>query len=436
MLSENKFNMLLQRVVFDHEILTHRVVARSFKTDTTSAKKLLAEFIERSEGRAHATYILTGFIKTGASPSVPILEEAGPNGVLTSSNESTSNGLSSAAPANGDVDMANGDEEPPVPSSAPLAGSSSQAYMTELKTQDEVPAEEMECVMLAPQEELEEKERLFSKLLSKEVYSVEPTRLPDLVLLTDANAPVLKDKDLAAVDADVLGTIKHHRQNVKKSGKAGKASTSASTSKSTLDKTSKDKGNSKESEKASTSTTNNPYLKRKASNTELGPTKDTSKSASSSKAASPAVTSKDKGKEKASGTSKNGGPSLDDLFKTDVKQSKESSSAAPAKKLTKQNSKQAAAEEDDFDDMLADDDDMMAEIDALETSKSNKPSAQKTSKAASSSKKDESKGEKKERPTLQSGGSRRKTRKVMKKVQEVNAKGYKVTKERAHLLQL
>ena len=39
MLSENKFNMLLQRVVFDHEILTHRVVARSFKVDTTSAKK-------------------------------------------------------------------------------------------------------------------------------------------------------------------------------------------------------------------------------------------------------------------------------------------------------------------------------------------------------------------------------------------------------------
>ena len=38
----------------------------------------------------------------------------------------------------------------------------------------------------------------------------------DLVLLTDANMPILKDKDLAAIDSDVLGTIKHYRSSVKK----------------------------------------------------------------------------------------------------------------------------------------------------------------------------------------------------------------------------
>lgn len=65
----------------------------------------------------------------------------------------------------------------------------------------------------------------------------------------------------------------------------------------------------------------------------------------------------------------------------------------------------------------------------MENDKSSKATSQKASKPSSQSKKsDASKTEKKDRPTLQSG-SRRRTRKVMKKVQEVNAKGYKVTKE-------
>lgn len=94
-------------------------------------------------------------MKTGASPSLPELAPA-QNGLLTSSNESEANGMSSsaAAPTNGDADMTNGEEDAAVPSSAPLAGSSSQPYMTELKTQEEIPVEEFECVMLAPQEEL------------------------------------------------------------------------------------------------------------------------------------------------------------------------------------------------------------------------------------------------------------------------------------------
>lgn len=91
-------------------------------------------------------------MKTGASPSLPDLAPA-ENGLLTSSNESESAALPSSA-VNGDAEMANGDEDAPVPSSAPLAGSSSQAYMTDLKTQEEATVEEFECVMLAPQEEL------------------------------------------------------------------------------------------------------------------------------------------------------------------------------------------------------------------------------------------------------------------------------------------
>lgn len=79
-------------------------------------------------------------MKIGASPSLP--ELAPPqNGLLTSSNESEANGMSSSAasPTNGDAEMTNGEDDAPVPSSAPLAGSSSQPYMTELKTQEEAP---------------------------------------------------------------------------------------------------------------------------------------------------------------------------------------------------------------------------------------------------------------------------------------------------------
>lgn len=118
------------------------------------------------------------------------------NGFLTSSNESEANG-SRPAP-NGDIEMDNAEA---VPSSAPLAGTSSQPYVTELKTEEETLAEEFECVMLAPEEEVEggfmrlkldlgrtdscacikhvtAKRTLFSKLLSQEVYSVEPSKLP------------------------------------------------------------------------------------------------------------------------------------------------------------------------------------------------------------------------------------------------------------------
>ena len=38
-LSASKKELLTQRVVFNHEILTHRVVARSFKVNTFEAKR-------------------------------------------------------------------------------------------------------------------------------------------------------------------------------------------------------------------------------------------------------------------------------------------------------------------------------------------------------------------------------------------------------------
>lgn len=66
---------------------------------------------------------------------------------------------------------------------------------------------------------------------------------------------------------------------------------------------------------------------------------------------------------------------------------------------------------------------------ALETKKTGL--SENASKAASSQsgKGDTASAGKKEKVTLQSGGRRRKTRKVKKQIQEVNAKGYKVTKE-------
>lgn len=63
---------------------------------------------------------------------------------------------------------------------------------------------------------------------------------------------------------------------------------------------------------------------------------------------------------------------------------------------------------------------------ALDKEKANKPSSQKTTKPLTSQSKP--KADAKDKITLQSG-SRRKIRKVKKQIQEVNAKGYKVTKE-------
>lgn len=195
------------------------------------------------------------------------------------------------------------------------------------------------------------------------------------MLLTDANAPVLKDKDLAAIGPDVLGTIKHYRKNVNKvcarsnlhfvtdcwdlqSGQSGNSSTIATTSKATLDKA-KDSSKIKDTAKG-IAEKDKSDSKRKASNAELDSTK-ASKSASSSKAASPAATNKDKGKEKAA-PSKSSGPSLDDLFKSDA--TTKNSTTNVTSKLGKQPSAKVAAD-DDFDSMLADDDDMMAEIDGV-----------------------------------------------------------------------
>lgn len=160
--------------------------------------RILAEFVQRSDGRAHATYILTGFIKNGApGASGQSMHSFGsaPSGLLTSSNESGVNGA-----GNGDVAMSGGNEDEGIPSSsAPQAGPSSQAYVTELKTQEERPIDQVECIMLVPQEELQgadpvhgcaevlrayllwrlaEKAALFSTILSQDVYSAEPTRLP------------------------------------------------------------------------------------------------------------------------------------------------------------------------------------------------------------------------------------------------------------------
>lgn len=57
---------------------------------------------------------------------------------------------------NADVEMLNGDDHEAIPSpSAPQAGPSSQAYVTELKIEEETPVDSFECIMLVPQEELE-----------------------------------------------------------------------------------------------------------------------------------------------------------------------------------------------------------------------------------------------------------------------------------------
>lgn len=78
---------------------------------------LLRAFHEQSEGRTHATLLVTGYLK---------LE-----------NNTAANG----AHTNGDAHMNDLEDE--------------NAYVSELKTIQEAQPEEMQCIMLVPEDELE-----------------------------------------------------------------------------------------------------------------------------------------------------------------------------------------------------------------------------------------------------------------------------------------
>ncbi|CAD6567927.1 MAG: hypothetical protein CYPHOPRED_002168 [Cyphobasidiales sp. Tagirdzhanova-0007] len=388
-LSQSKLELLTKTVVFNHEIMTYRVAARLFKCCVQDAKSLLRAFHEQSDGRTHATWLITGFIKTRL-----------PSDSNENSLEKTGNSASDHLDGQQDVAMESEENGPP-PTSQP------SSYTTELHSINEAAVKETRCIMLVQQEELDGRLPLFSQILSNEIYSVEPSRLPDLVLLTAANAPVLNDPSLSAVDSAVIGTIAHSRQETKKSTNTSKVS-KASTSKASALKSD---------------------LKRKASSGELVP--PASKAISASTTTKPVQTSKlatstsstnlGKGKGKDLEKEANKASSnLDDLFKDDKIANKTETPVPPmapsdGREKQKQQGEMEVDVEDDYAGMLADDDEMIAELDRLDEPEPDKAAMSRKS------------AEKPKSQTMKS--SQRKRRKIVRKEVTTNAKGFKVTKD-------
>jgi hypothetical protein len=180
-LSASKKELLTPRVVFNHEILTHRVVARSFKVNTLEAKRwaraflsgagasrafwadgnarhsLLREFHTASDGRTHATHIVTGYMKqdvvflpNGAAHHAGEPSQANGHEV-TSSLESAApssqpaSGQVAAGAIDGDITMSEVDGLP-AQGGASMNGESNGTKRTE---------NEVQCIALIPEDELE-----------------------------------------------------------------------------------------------------------------------------------------------------------------------------------------------------------------------------------------------------------------------------------------
>lgn len=112
---------------------------------SVSYSSYLAQFIEQSEGRAHATYLVTGYIERNKEANGHAQDGVNGNGYLREEME--------------------------------LDGAPSSSRDTAAASQQDT-KERLHCVMLVPQEELDERLALFSQILSNEVYSIEPSRLP------------------------------------------------------------------------------------------------------------------------------------------------------------------------------------------------------------------------------------------------------------------
>lgn len=184
-------------------------------------------FLEQSDGRAHATYLTTGYVPLGERKGHDVSQS---NGMTSSASAAFPGTGDSDATINGDQSNGgepadrmdtdgqgreendDGDEVIAIPAPTPT-------YTTELQTKQEPAQEEIQVVMLVPQESLEgeyawwkewgertgllcdllhlqltsasdqqhyysahfdppAKVALFSRVLSSEVYSVEPSRVP------------------------------------------------------------------------------------------------------------------------------------------------------------------------------------------------------------------------------------------------------------------
>ncbi|KAL4761059.1 uncharacterized protein BDW70DRAFT_54612 [Aspergillus foveolatus] len=150
---------LAEAVFHGGRTVTYRSLGRAMRVHSTLAKQMLYEFYlnenSKKPSSVHATYVLTGVPK----PVEPVRNEATANG--------------------------NGDNEDDIMPSSPYISSSLPNQENE---SDQVP---VSAVLLAREEDLEDAKSTFESISSIYIYSLQPTILQDLNVLTDVSREML-----------------------------------------------------------------------------------------------------------------------------------------------------------------------------------------------------------------------------------------------------
>ncbi|KAJ6148344.1 hypothetical protein N7497_010326 [Penicillium chrysogenum] len=146
---------LAENVLNERRPVTYRLLSRALKVHANRAKQILFEFHRNENAKkpqtVHATYVISG-IQKAPEP----------------------------APTNGHAD----DEDemmqssPYLPSSMPNQDATSDSIRTA-------------SIVLAREEDLEDAKSTFQSISTIHVYSLQPTALPDLNVLVDANREIL-----------------------------------------------------------------------------------------------------------------------------------------------------------------------------------------------------------------------------------------------------
>ncbi|KAL4971473.1 DNA polymerase subunit Cdc27 [Aspergillus desertorum] len=150
---------LAENIVHGRRTITYRSLGRALRVHSTLAKQMLYDFHHNENSKkpssVHATYVLTG---------VPKSAEPAPNG----------------AAANG-----NSDNDDNIMPSSPYISSSMP------NPEDESEQVPVSAILLAREEDLEDARSTFESISCLYVYSLQPTILQDLNVLTDVSREML-----------------------------------------------------------------------------------------------------------------------------------------------------------------------------------------------------------------------------------------------------
>ncbi|KAL4733264.1 DNA polymerase subunit Cdc27 [Aspergillus similis] len=150
---------LAESIIHESRTVTYRSLGRALRVHSTLAKQMLYEFHlnenSKKPSSVHATYVLTG---------VPKPTESARNGAATNGN---------------------GDNEDDIMPSSPYISSSLPNPENE---SDQIP---VSAVLLAREEDLEDAKSTFESISSIYIYSLQPTILQDLNVLTDVSREML-----------------------------------------------------------------------------------------------------------------------------------------------------------------------------------------------------------------------------------------------------